>query len=103
MFATQPEQISLPCVACGVLGYPFMSVIQPTTNMLIDKVPVTGHAVELVDAKDQSLEASTSSCEMNIEKEWNVSNGFLRPQIFCFKHASKIIELLDSMVGKNCL
>ncbi|PWA96462.1 JmjC domain-containing protein [Artemisia annua] len=99
----QIDSGSLPCVACGVLGYPFMSVIQPTTKMLIDEMPVTGHGVESVNAKDRSLEASTNSCEMNVEKGWNISNGFLRPQIFCLKHASKVMELLDSMGGAKLL
>lgn len=32
----QIDSGTLPCVACGVLGFPFMSVVQPSENALKD-------------------------------------------------------------------
>ncbi|CAH1421391.1 unnamed protein product [Lactuca virosa] len=84
---------TLPCVACGVLGYPFMSVIQPSPEVLFDNMPMKD------DAKDESLEASTCSSKVNVDNGWNMSNGYLRPRIFCLEHASKVKELLDSIGG----
>ncbi|KAF5770681.1 putative [histone H3]-dimethyl-L-lysine(36) demethylase [Helianthus annuus] len=77
----QIDSGTLPCVACGVLGYPFMSVIQPSAKVVIDDTTVTSHG----------------------DKGWNMSNGYLRPRIFCLEHASKIEELLDSTGGAKLL
>ncbi|KAL4576474.1 hypothetical protein LXL04_012568 [Taraxacum kok-saghyz] len=92
----QIDSGTLPCVACGVLGYPFMSVIQPSQKVSFDNMPnIASSETEGVNVKDQSLEASTCS--------WNMCNGFSRPRIFCLEHASKIEELLNSIGGAKVL
>ncbi|KAI3793456.1 hypothetical protein L1987_36075 [Smallanthus sonchifolius] len=91
----QTDSGTLPCVACGVLGYPFMSVIQPSAKAVIDSVTVTGHGV----VQDHGIETEL----VNVDKGWNMSNGYLRPRIFCLEHASKIEELLDSLGGAKLL
>lgn len=92
----QIDSGTLPCVACGVLGYPFMSVIQPSAN-------IASLETELVHTEDQSLEASKDLSKVNVEKGWNMINGYLRPRIFCLEHASKIEEMLNSMGGSKLL
>ncbi|XP_077225686.1 zinc finger (C2H2 type) family protein / transcription factor jumonji (jmj) family protein [Tasmannia lanceolata] len=36
-------------------------------------------------------------------KQWNISDGFLRPRIFCLEHALEIEQLLQSKGGANVL
>ncbi|XP_023734699.3 lysine-specific demethylase ELF6 [Lactuca sativa] len=106
----QIDSGTLPCVACGVLGYPFMSVIQPSPKVLFDNMPIkddhpniTSSETQVVDAKDESVEASTCSSKVNVDNGWNMCNGYLRPRIFCLEHASKVEELLDSIGGAKLL
>ncbi|XP_076947009.1 lysine-specific demethylase ELF6-like [Bidens hawaiensis] len=74
----QIDSGTLPCMACGVLGYPFMSVIQPLAKAVDDNTTVS-------------------------DKGWNMSKGYSRPRIFCLEHASKIEKLLDSTGGVKLL
>lgn len=91
----QTDSGTLPCVACGVLGYPFMSVIQPSAKVVIDNITVTGHDVTQAHGVETEM--------VDVDKMWNMCNGYLRPRIFCLEHASKIIDLLDSMGGAKLL
>ncbi|KAK9061268.1 hypothetical protein SSX86_018448 [Deinandra increscens subsp. villosa] len=91
----QTDSGTLPCVACGVLGYPFMSVIQPSAKVVIDDATITGHGLVQAHRIETKL--------VNVDEGWNTSNGYLRPRIFCLEHASKIEELLDSMGGAKLL
>ncbi|KAC9631545.1 hypothetical protein E3N88_45513 [Mikania micrantha] len=63
----QIDSGTLPCVACGVLGYPFMSVIQPAAMAVIDNITVMGH--DFV----QPHEIETAL--VNVDEGWNMSNG----------------------------
>ncbi|XP_071734573.1 lysine-specific demethylase ELF6-like [Rutidosis leptorrhynchoides] len=107
----QIDSGTLPCVACGVLGYPFMSVIQPSRKAVLDNIPVVGHGgvqedrvvSKVVNGEDRSPKASTCSSKPNFETGWNTSDGYLRPRIFCLEHASKIEKMLESMGGANLL
>nr|XP_043632559.1 probable lysine-specific demethylase ELF6 [Erigeron canadensis] len=107
----QIDSGTLPCVACGVLGYPFMSIMQPSEKAIPDTMPLMGHGAvqghqaktELVNGKDLSLDASTCSSKQNVEIGWNMSNGYLRPRIFCLEHAGKVEEMLESMGGAKLL
>ncbi|CAA6673340.1 unnamed protein product [Spirodela intermedia] len=70
---------TLTCTACGILGYPFMSVIQPrgmSTNLL-------------------SGEGTTG----DLGSEWDTSDRSLRSRIFCLQHALDIWELLQREGG----
>ncbi|CAH1438414.1 unnamed protein product [Lactuca virosa] len=103
----QIDSGTLPCVACGVLGYPFMSVIQPSPKVLFDNMPmkddhpnIASSETQVVNAKDES---STCSSKVNVDNGWNMCNGYLRPRIFCLEHASKVEELLDSIGGAKLL
>ncbi|KAL9997103.1 putative [histone H3]-dimethyl-L-lysine(36) demethylase [Helianthus debilis subsp. tardiflorus] len=88
---------SLPCVACGVLGYPFMSVIQPSSKAVIDDFTVTGHGAV------QAHEGETETKSVDVDNGWNMCSGYLRPRIFCLEHVSKIEELLKSTGGAKLL
>ncbi|KAL9165361.1 hypothetical protein ABFS82_06G165900 [Erythranthe guttata] len=86
----QIESGTLPCVACGILGFPFMAVVQPFVDPLAVSVGPT-------------LKHEDVSSEMDIAEGWNISNVSLKPRIFCLEHAIEIEELLSSKGGSNVL
>ncbi|KAL6497696.1 hypothetical protein OROHE_027021 [Orobanche hederae] len=45
-YGFQIESGSLPCVACGILGFPFMAVLQPSDMAWIELLSDHGHLVE---------------------------------------------------------
>ena len=49
----QVDSGALPCVACGILGYPLMSVIQPSLKA----------AMELLPAEHLTLTGAAQSCQ----------------------------------------
>lgn len=102
----QIDSGTLPCVACGVLGYPFMSIIQPSAKVLFDNMPMKDHVVDhpnIASSSETELVNSLETSTCSSDNGWNMSNGYLRPRIFCLEHASKIEELLNSIGGAKLL
>ncbi|KAG8380515.1 hypothetical protein BUALT_Bualt06G0023700 [Buddleja alternifolia] len=152
----QMDSGTLPCVACGILGFPFMAVVQPSEvalkNLVVEEnltfpvescVPsdldhvvegsteenkdkLNGKCISHLTEASSVAESSRSTCsqpmeqlqvpdhsssfkyetvssKVEIEKEWNISNVFLKPRIFCLEHAIEIEELLRSKGGANVL
>lgn len=90
----QIDSGTLPCVACGVLGFPFMSVVQPSENALKDLSERQGE----IDALEDKAESSEkSNCE------WNTSSRYIRPRIFCLEHTIELQRLLQSRGGLKFL
>ncbi|KAF2535746.1 hypothetical protein F2Q70_00006716 [Brassica cretica] len=90
----QIDSGTLPCVACGVLGFPFMSVVQPSEDALKDLSERQGE----IDALENKAESSeTSDCE------WNTSSRYVRPRIFCLEHTIELQRLLQSRGGLKFL
>ncbi|KAJ0243942.1 lysine-specific demethylase ELF6 [Hirschfeldia incana] len=87
----QIDSGTLPCVACGVLGFPFMSVVQPSENALKDLSEKQGE----IDAQEITSEKSDS--------EWNTSSRYIRPRIFCLEHTIELQRLLQSRGGLKFL
>lgn len=81
---------TLTCTACGILGYPFMSVMQPRGKST--SVP-TGEG-EVADEKMPVTETTA-----NLGSEWDASDKSLRPRIFCLQHALEVWELLQREGG----
>ncbi|GER35192.1 zinc finger protein [Striga asiatica] len=119
----QIESGTLPCVACGILGFPFMTVLQPSDKSSVDLLSNLGNVVEgsAKDAADKaklnkkvlhhvnadSSVAETShftvSSKAETVSEWNTSDITLKPRIFCLEHAIEIEKLLSSKGGANIL
>ncbi|KAJ7975050.1 Lysine-specific demethylase [Quillaja saponaria] len=125
----QIDSGTLACVGCGILGFPFMTVVQPSERASLDLLPDNHHLVQeglqrsgpdssLVP--DASIEGSvsglfpvsgfTSSAKdlpilpvTNSDSGWNTSCKFLRPRIFCLEHTIQILELLQCKGGANVL
>ncbi|KAJ4882404.1 putative lysine-specific demethylase ELF6 [Raphanus sativus] len=91
----QIDSGTLPCVACGVLGFPFMSVVQPSENALKDLSEIQ----EEIDAQ----EITAQSSEKTNNSEWNTSSGYIRPRIFCLEHTIELQRLLQSRGGLKFL
>ncbi|KAF8115291.1 hypothetical protein N665_0029s0126 [Sinapis alba] len=90
----QIDSGTLPCVACGVLGFPFMSVVQPSENALKDLSDRQGE----IDAREITAQSSEkSNCE------WNTSSRYIRPRIFCLEHTIELQRLLQSRGGLKFL
>ncbi|CAH8379633.1 unnamed protein product [Eruca vesicaria subsp. sativa] len=90
----QIDSGTLPCVACGVLGFPFMSVVQPSENALNDQSERQGE----IDAQEiTELSSEKSDCE------WNTSSRYIRPRIFCLEHTIELQRLLQSRGGLKFL
>ncbi|KAK4489652.1 hypothetical protein RD792_005464 [Penstemon davidsonii] len=122
----QMDSGTLPCVACGVLGFPFMAIVQPSDNLLLES-PITApvespfladcnHIAEgSQDATNKAKLNKTDSCHLkeassvaeiskvDVSKKWNTSDIFLKPRIFCLEHAIQIENLLSSKGGANIL
>ncbi|KAK4834815.1 hypothetical protein QYF36_000954 [Acer negundo] len=129
----QIDSGTLACVACGILGFPFMSVVQLSKRAAMDIVPANHDSVPegsgVLDPKDthpfMDLDGTVSSSvsedpspvpEISVPQKdlpvpsvtkstrrWNTSSNFLRPRIFCLEHALQIEELLRSKGGANIL
>ncbi|KAK9168740.1 hypothetical protein Syun_000880 [Stephania yunnanensis] len=122
---------TLACIACGILGFPFMVVVQPSEKASEELFPVDHQGqkehlgsmkppelsspdVAVVNsasdpcngpsqiAKDLPKQQSASKID-EISHKWNTSNRFLRPRIFCLEHALEIEDLLRSKGGANML
>ncbi|KAJ8539951.1 hypothetical protein K7X08_026340 [Anisodus acutangulus] len=154
---------TLPCIACGILGFPFMALVQPSEKSAKHLFPedfqnkqesgvlkhvesdshsdhrgmiedynrvdrIEGNGVHSLNHDEVSLsaqlrqsavsphEGQTSQShhlshtdnaalisKVDIEKECDVSRGFLRPRIFCLEHAIQTEELLHTKGGANVL
>ncbi|KAG7554063.1 JmjN domain [Arabidopsis suecica] len=90
----QVDSGTLPCVACGVLGFPFMSVVQPSEKALKDLSERQGET----DAQEiTTLSSEKSDCE------WKSSSRYIRPRIFCLEHTIELQRLLQSRGGLKFL
>ncbi|KAF5467098.1 hypothetical protein F2P56_016960 [Juglans regia] len=128
----QVDSGTLACVACGILGFPFMCVLQPSEKASMELLPADNLLVEggpSVPAPevtrspelDRSVKSSISEnlppdpdvslppmdlripLSTKFDMEWNTSSKFLRPRIFCLEHAIQIVELLHSKGGAKVL
>ncbi|KAG2262516.1 hypothetical protein Bca52824_069595 [Brassica carinata] len=90
----QIDSGTLPCVACGVLGFPFMSVVQPSEDALKDLSERQGE----IDAQEITAQSSEKS-----DCEWNTSSRYTRPRIFCLEHTIELQRLLQSRGGLKFL
>ncbi|KAL2949273.1 hypothetical protein AAZX31_20G168000 [Glycine max] len=116
----QTDSGALACVGCGILGFPFMTVIQPTKKLIMELLPDNHHLVQVSSPDstacvNSSISRDLSVSELSSVKElpdqslnkcnkcWNTSSKFLRPRIFCLEHAVQISEMLQSKGGANVL
>ncbi|XP_047316198.1 probable lysine-specific demethylase ELF6 [Impatiens glandulifera] len=121
----QVDSGPLACTGCGVLGFPFMCMIQPseiTSKKLLEELGIsklenrdesdkvanplkaensakTSRSSLLVDSKEDSGISSGS----NYKKKWNTCSRFFRPRFLCLEHAVQVQELLHSKGGTNIL
>ncbi|GKV34149.1 hypothetical protein SLEP1_g42558 [Rubroshorea leprosula] len=120
----QLDSGTLACVACGILGYPFMSVVQPSERASMElqsgdylslEGPIlseanTSHShpdvactfeglvSDSLPTKDDTLPTVT-----RLHEGWNTSQKYLRPRIFCLEHAVQIEELMQSKGRVNIM
>ncbi|XP_022990199.1 probable lysine-specific demethylase ELF6 [Cucurbita maxima] len=124
----QVDSGTLACVACGILGFPFMSVVQPSekaSRELSGDHLSTHKRGGVLGSKDVHCsphfdgthpEDSTSVPDVNclskdpsvgsvpkFDKGWNTFSKFLRPRSFCLLHAVDTVELLQKKGGANIL
>lgn len=118
----QVDSGTLPCVACGVLGFPFMSVVQPSEKALKDLSerqgdtgnrsvfiqamnciicllkPINCVSINYTDAQEiTTLSSEKSDCE------WKTSSRYIRPHIFCLEHTIELQRLLQPRGGLKFL
>ncbi|ESW15723.1 hypothetical protein PHAVU_007G096500 [Phaseolus vulgaris] len=115
----QTDSGALACVGCGILGFPFMAVIQPTEKLTMELLP-DNHLIQVSSpdsttglhssiSRDLSVSELSSIKEMpdhslnKCSKCWDTSSKFFRPRIFCLGHAVQIVEMLQSKGGANVL
>ncbi|KAF9674892.1 hypothetical protein SADUNF_Sadunf10G0174400 [Salix dunnii] len=123
----QVDSGTLACVACGILGFPFMSVVQPSERALIELAPGdyplaqeepgvtrsdngqpssnpdTSVKGSISDDRAPVSDLSVSLKDLPVPTGWNTSRKFSRPRIFCLEHGVQIEELLQSKGGANML
>ncbi|XP_044479854.1 probable lysine-specific demethylase ELF6 [Mangifera indica] len=126
----QIDSGALACVACGILGYPFMSVVQPSERasmellladlvqegprvsepensypcMILDRTNSTVSEDLFTGPKSSMLQKDlTLSSKTKFNERWNTYSKYLRPRIFCLEHAVQIEEILRSKGGANIL
>ncbi|GMH11256.1 hypothetical protein Nepgr_013097 [Nepenthes gracilis] len=108
----QADSGVLACVACGILGFPFLAVVQPSAkaskeivsaDQLLDPgAPEVSQSMKL-ESSDLHIANKDFVSVTKFDEGWNTSNGFLRPQIFCLEHAVHVEELLRPKGGSNVL
>ncbi|CAI8604123.1 unnamed protein product [Vicia faba] len=116
----QTDSGALACVGCGILGFPFMTLIQPTEKSIMELLPDNHHLVEdsilnsvasfhsgvsrdLPVSELALAEDSQNQSLIKCNKYWNTSSKFMKPRIFCLEHAVQIVEMLQSKGGANVL
>ncbi|KAH7547879.1 hypothetical protein JRO89_XS14G0031500 [Xanthoceras sorbifolium] len=129
----QIDSGTLACVACGILGFPFMTVVQLSERASVELLRANHDLVHegpgVLESKDThpfvDLDGTISSSvsedpsavpavsvlpkDLHVPsitkfmRRWNTSSKFLRPRIFCLEHALQIEELLRSKGGANIL
>ncbi|KAJ6727270.1 LYSINE-SPECIFIC DEMETHYLASE [Salix purpurea] len=117
----QVDSGTLACVACGILGFPFMSVVQPREKASIELMTGKEPGVTRIDNlqpssdSDSPVKGSVSDDhgpvrdysvplkDLPMPTGWNTYHKFLRPRIFCLEHGVLIEELLQSKGGANLL
>ncbi|KAM1231012.1 hypothetical protein ACFX2G_041998 [Malus domestica] len=129
----QVDSGTLACVACGILGFPFMSVVQPSekASMKLQTENFTAQGSPGISGLEKShsfpdCHASVMGCVTeedlvsvpnffppakdplipstdNLKRGWNTVNKFLRPRSFCLEHAVEIVDLLQCKGGANML
>ncbi|PON32072.1 TFIIH C1-like domain containing protein [Parasponia andersonii] len=128
----QVDSGTLACVACGILGFPFMSVVQPSekaslellcdNHLLVQECPgVSGYLnsfiavdpgasnngciTENLPPVSNSLSAMDLSVPSAIKFDHgqNTCNKFLRPRSFCLEHAVEIVDMLQCKGGAKVL
>ncbi|KAJ8759172.1 hypothetical protein K2173_004179 [Erythroxylum novogranatense] len=120
----QIDSGTLVCVACGILGFPFMSIIQPSQRASTQLLSLDDHLVKesgiprsendlfsadtggnvkgsVSDHLPTGSNVSLPQRDLQFPSGWNASSKFLRPRIFCLEHAIQIEELLQSKGGAN--
>uniref|UniRef100_A0A7N0TKW8 Lysine-specific demethylase ELF6 n=3 Tax=Kalanchoe fedtschenkoi TaxID=63787 RepID=A0A7N0TKW8_KALFE len=110
----QVDYGAVACVACGILGFPFMTVVQPSEAASLHLRPLVENKSVAQDIScldlDVSIDHSVSvlstpvvSSNMKVNKDQNASHRFFRPRVFCLEHAVQVIELLESKGGAEVL
>ncbi|KAJ1403106.1 Zinc finger C2H2-type [Sesbania bispinosa] len=116
----QTDSGALACVGCGILGFPFMAVIQPTEKLIMELFPDNRHLVQDSSLNSTAALHSSVSRDLSVSelssandspdqslikcnKCWNTSSKFFRPRIFCLEHAVQIVDMLQCKGGANVL
>lgn len=119
----QIDSGALPCVACGILGFPYMVIIQPSEKASKDLLNSVVHGSSAASPVPQSIQSSVAELEdefpahidtlliktdqasatPKLREGWNSSSGFLRPRLFCLEHAVETERLLHPRGGANIL
>ncbi|XP_062092984.1 lysine-specific demethylase ELF6 [Humulus lupulus] len=128
----QVDSGALACVACGILGFPFMSVVQPSkkaslellydNHLLVQDFPgVSGFlncfsSLDLDATNNASITENVSTVSnppsamdlpvpsvIKFDHAQNACNKFLRPRSFCLEHAVEIIDMLRGKGGAEVL
>ncbi|KAF7850976.1 hypothetical protein BT93_L4775 [Corymbia citriodora subsp. variegata] len=108
-FDFQVDSGTLPCVACGILGFPFMSVIQPSETASAALLPTKHYTQQTCEDRSNISDTAPPPMQLQVasntdsEKGMGSSGGLLRPRIFCLEHAIQTEELLRSKGGANVL
>ncbi|KAF4393532.1 hypothetical protein F8388_023336 [Cannabis sativa] len=125
----QVDSGALACVACGILGFPFMSVVQPSekaslellhdNHLLFQECP--GGYLNCFSSLDLDVSNNASITENvstvsnppsmdlpvpsvnKFDGGQNAYNKFLRPRSFCLEHAVEIIDILQGIGGAEVL
>ncbi|KAK4750238.1 hypothetical protein SAY87_027687 [Trapa incisa] len=100
-FDFQVDSGTLACVACGILGFPFMCVIQPSETATFE-LPLMDAILDAYHS-DISPEVQAGACGTNVKEGWDTSSRYRRPRIFCLEHAIEVQDLLQSSGGANLL
>ncbi|KAF5742549.1 hypothetical protein HS088_TW09G00599 [Tripterygium wilfordii] len=117
LYDFQVDSGSLACVACGILGFPFMTVVQPSEKASMELLPADylvvqrpggskfdgGHSSEDNDSSVKDSFSEDLPKMLKFNKGWNTSDKFLRPRIFCLEHAVQTDDLLQTKGGANML
>ncbi|KAL5064883.1 hypothetical protein RYX36_026620 [Vicia faba] len=96
----QTDSRALACLGCGILGFPFMTLIQPTEKSIMELLPDNHHLVEdsilnfVASLHSGVSKGSQNQSLIKCNKYWNTSSKFMKPQIFCLEHVVQIVDML---------
>ncbi|KAI4384401.1 hypothetical protein MLD38_002565 [Melastoma candidum] len=96
LFDFQVDSKTVPCVACGILGFPFMAVMHPSPAESEEHLQAEQTSQAIHESVSVHVPSSGQEhMDLIADNGSSLDTNALRPWIFCLEHAIEIKDLLE--------